>query len=118
MQRSILIIEDEAATLRYMQLALEKAGYRVLLAANGRKALEVLSKEVSAPNLIILDLMMPDMNGWQFLDSQRENSVWSNIPVIICSAYLESGRAIHPAAVVKKPIQIDELLAAVKSVLI
>ena len=67
-----------------LRRGLEKAGWRVVEAENGRRALEELAS--MAPRLILLDLMMPEMDGFEFLDEFRKNADWREIPVLVVTA--------------------------------
>lgn len=113
--KSILVVEDEPALRQTLKDVLEIQGYRVYLAANGKEGIEQLQKIAPEPCVILLDLMMPIMSGWDFLDHQRTNPLFQNIPIVICSAYEESAKAIRPAAYVPKPVKLDQLLGAVKA---
>src|SRR4051794_37746057 len=81
----VLLVEDNDATREAVSLILESDGYQVMTAANGRKALDRL-RGGARPDLILLDLMMPVMDGWQFRAEQRRDQVLADIPVIVCSA--------------------------------
>jgi CheY-like chemotaxis protein len=113
--KQILVIEDESAVSKAIQDVLEIQGYEVCVAGNGAEALELLKKSGTLPCLILLDLMMPRMNGWEFLDIQKADPELSKIPVVICSAYKESATAIKPSAVIIKPVQRNTLLQTVQS---
>jgi CheY-like chemotaxis protein len=76
----ILVVEDNAAVRRAMKALLEAAGYRVTCAANGRDALDCLMRQGELPSVILLDLSMPVMDGWQFCCRQRQDSALSLIP--------------------------------------
>ena len=81
---SILVVDDEQTDRTEMQLALEEAGWRVVVADNGQTALSRLNEgPVSA---ILLDLMMPDMDGFEFLDEIYRKEKWRDIPVIVITA--------------------------------
>jgi len=82
--RRVLVVEDDEATSRLLQRALVKQGWSVSTAANGRVALERLSE--SLPSLILLDLMMPEMDGFEFLEELRERPEASGIPVVVITA--------------------------------
>jgi two-component system chemotaxis response regulator CheY len=82
----ILIVEDDVDTLDAIAVILEDAGYDVLRAANGREALEQLNGGVARCDLILLDLLMPVMNGWDFRRKQRETPEIAGIPVLLMSA--------------------------------
>ncbi|MFD0680335.1 MULTISPECIES: response regulator [unclassified Paenibacillus] len=81
---SILVIEDDTTTSELMTKLLHKEGYRVTQAGNGRLALECMEKEV--PTLILLDLMMPEMDGFQFIEELRRQVVWSAVPIVVLTA--------------------------------
>lgn len=116
--KNVLVIEDELEVREAIRDVLELQGYNVMLAADGFEAVETiqsLKKVNRLPCMILLDLMMPKMNGWEFLDFHKSDTDISHIPVVICSAYKESAVAIKPAAVITKPIQRTSLLQAVGS---
>jgi CheY-like chemotaxis protein len=81
---AVLLVEDDPATRQMMARALEKAGWRVSEAGNGREGLERLAGE--KPRLILLDLMMPVMDGFDFLLEMRAKAEWQDIPVIVLTA--------------------------------
>jgi GAF domain-containing protein/CheY-like chemotaxis protein len=80
----ILIIEDDTRTRTMLRKRLEKQGWPVIEAENGRVALEGLAE--NAPDVILLDLMMPEMDGFQFLDHVRTDERWRSIPIIVITA--------------------------------
>ena len=80
----MLLVEDDTDTREIMARMLEKSGWQVLEAGNGREALEQLEK--LRPGLILLDLMMPVMDGFDFLLEMRANPDWRDIPVIVLTA--------------------------------
>jgi len=81
---AVLLVEDDPATREMMVRTLENADCRVSEAGNGREALDRLAREI--PQLILLDLMMPVMDGFDFLLEMRANAEWQNIPVIVLTA--------------------------------
>jgi adenylate cyclase len=81
---SILIVDDEQITRSGLKIALEHAGWRVIEADNGQIALTRLNE--ARPDAILLDLMMPEMNGFEFLDEVREHENWRDIPIIVVTA--------------------------------
>ncbi len=83
MLKKILIIEDETALLYALQSQLSIEGYRVFIADDGEKALKVLNTR--KPDLIILDIILPKLNGWEFLKIVKANAETKNIPVVIIS---------------------------------
>ena len=80
----VLIIEDDEAVRHTLRSVIERHGWSVLEAANGVIALEVMAKE--KPELIILDLIMPEMDGFEFSEEMRKNEEWRSIPVIILTS--------------------------------
>jgi two-component system, chemotaxis family, chemotaxis protein CheY len=112
--KTVLLVDDDQAILEMMRDVLEIEGYRVAVAKNGQDAITQLRTLDDKPSLIVLDLMMPILNGWEFLDFQRSQTQFSKIPIVICSAYFESAKSIKPSAVVPKPVQLEPLLSAVK----
>ena len=113
--RGVLVVDDDLAIRAFVSELLADEGYEVKTAANGREALAVLTNW--RPDVILLDLMMPEMDGWAFLASQRLNRELVCIPVIVMSAsYNLRGGAgdIAAADVVAKPFAIDQLLAKVE----
>jgi len=81
---SVLLVEDDKPTREVMARTLEKSGWTVSEAGNGREALERLAQK--KPRLILLDLMMPVMDGFDFLLEMRANADWQDIPVIVLTA--------------------------------
>jgi signal transduction histidine kinase/CheY-like chemotaxis protein len=82
--KSVMVVEDNKMTSQMIGRQLEKEGWRVLQVENGREALEMLS--VNLPGLIISDLMMPEMDGFEFIHELRQNPLWRSIPVIVVTA--------------------------------
>jgi adenylate cyclase len=81
----VLVVEDDASALRVIRLTIEKMGLAVAEAADGRQALAWLSNH-SAPAMILLDLMMPEMDGFEVLDTLAAHEEWRDIPVIVLTA--------------------------------
>jgi len=111
--RKILVVEDDEDIRNMLMLALEIEGYSTVGAANGKEGLDLLPK-MSGPCLILLDLMMPVMNGWEFLQAKRKDNVVSVIPVVIVSAFTDQAEGEEVDGVLKKPIDFDALLRCVK----
>jgi DNA-binding response OmpR family regulator len=115
-ERHILVVEDESPIRRVLADVLGDAGYAVLQAADGVEALRKLRS--SRPDLIVLDLMMPGMSGWQFLEHSRKQLERWSIPVVILSAI--EGKGDYPATLgvgawMTKPIDVDKLIASVEA---
>lgn len=110
---TVFIIEDDVDTRDMLSRFLELEGYKVEAAANGRQALDRLSNGTTAC-VIVLDLMMPVMDGWEFRRRQVEDARLKDIPTIVVSA---AGRdrlsKINASAYLSKPVDMDELLQQV-----
>jgi CheY-like chemotaxis protein len=109
----ILIIEDEDVIRETFQLFLELEGYVVLTAGNGREGLEQLRK-MTRPCLILLDLMMPVMNGEEFLKAKTTEESMSSIPVCVVSGAANIPDLPGVAACVPKPVSAESLLDLVR----
>ncbi len=113
----ILVVEDETDARDAIATMLEDAGYEVLQAANGREALRELGDRNGRCDLILLDLMMPVMNGWDFRRKQRETLEFAATPVVLMSAgaHLAIVRAeLNAAGHITKPVELSDLLDAVR----
>src|SRR5438552_5608231 len=110
----VLIVEDDADLREMMAQLLSLEGFRATAVANGREALEYLH-EADVPQLILLDLMMPVMDGWEFRRKQQADPALASVPVIVLSA-LDLARAanLDATAFLKKPLDFDHLLALVR----
>lgn len=110
---SVLIVEDDRDTREMLGRFLELEGFEVQTAANGELALKVLQDE--HPSVIILDLMMPVMNGWQFRVAQQSDPNLSKIPVVVVTAagVREDIPAINADGWLSKPVDFDRLLATI-----
>jgi len=112
----ILVVEDQPAMQRNMRMGLEMAGYEVVTAADGREALTVLDEKPI--DLILADVAMPRMNGYQLYEELRKNNGWALIPFVFVSARaLDSdvryGKALGVDDYLVKPFQLEDLLAIV-----
>jgi CheY-like chemotaxis protein len=118
MAKLILIVEDDHDVAQSVAEVLEASGYGTGIAANGREALDYLQQH-EHPDLILLDMMMPVMDGWQFREEQRKLPVVGSIPVVIVTADGNArgkAAAIQAAGLVAKPVTIDGLLNEVERV--
>jgi CheY-like chemotaxis protein len=113
----ILIVDDEPEIRFLISELLRDEGYTVAQAANGREALIYLQTATPLPCVILLDLMMPLMNGWEFLRVRQGNRVLQALPVVLISAYRELAEAavgLGVQAALAKPFDQDRLLASVQ----
>ncbi len=115
----ILIVDDNP---KYLQEALPMYGYDVIVAKDGVEALNILSKDYASINLILLDVMMPNMDGWDTLKAIRNNKNTKYIPVIMITAVSEehkivSGLKIGADDYIVKPFVLPNLLARIEAIL-
>lgn len=114
---SILIIEDDEAIRETLASVLEDEGYLVQCAAHGREALQQLRTATQLPCLILLDLMMPIMSGWDFRAEQLRDPTLAGIPVIVLSADHEvqaMASEVRAQGYLAKPMDLTELVDAVR----
>lgn len=113
----ILVVEDDPDQRSAIVLMLESEGYTVLTAASGVEALEVLDAG-TMPCMILLDLMMPEMDGVQFRMEQLKRGAQARIPVVVTSAFGQMTRAkyLQVADYLRKPVDLDHLLTVVERV--
>jgi len=81
---NILVVDDDPDILQLTRMTLERAGFTVNIAAGGLQALEYLRSE--KPDLVILDVMMPEISGWEVLDFLKNNEATSTVPVLLMTA--------------------------------
>jgi len=111
----ILVVDDDPDLRVALGEILTDAGYEVGSAADGRQALEIL-RAGPKPDLILLDLMMPVMNGWQFLAQRAKEPAIAQIPVVAISAvgaFVQQVEPIEAAAFLRKPVALGDLLETV-----
>jgi CheY-like chemotaxis protein len=117
-QRAILIVDDDSDVRSALSELLEEEGFSVEAAPNGQEALARLRTGKLHPAVILLDLMMPGMDGWDFRSEQMRDPRLADVPVVIVSASGFSRESIRtqfrPAAYVEKPIEKDVLLGAIR----
>ncbi len=110
--RSILLVEDDEIVRRAMQMVLEWEGYPVDCVTNGQEALDFL-RAGHRPSLILLDVMMPVLDGEQFRRQQKRDPDLASIPVIVVSATSQAA-TVDAVCHVRKPFEVEELLTAIR----
>jgi CheY-like chemotaxis protein len=113
-QKTVLLVEDDPDIRDIVQDVLEAEGYDVVPASHGRQALEFLTgaSEEERPDLVILDMMMPLVDGRHVLEAIRNNKALSQVPVVVMSAVAHEKPA-GAAAFLRKPFSLDTLFDAV-----
>ena len=117
MKTKILVVEDELSQREALAEVLSRLGYEVQCAANGSEALELMRHSESLPGLILLDLMMPVMDGWEFRAEQRRDQTLAEVPVVVLSALDDTAQRVvqdGAAAFLSKPLHWQALLPVVE----
>ena len=121
MKRRLLYIEDEQEMIELVKLILARRGFEVIGAIGGREGLEAVRRLL--PDMVLLDLMMPDMDGWDVYQQMKADAATQKIPVIVVTAKAQSidkVLGLHIAKVddyISKPFSPDELVESVEKVL-
>ena len=119
MKKKILIVDDEEDILHFLELVLREKGYEVGTAMNGQDALT--KAQIEKPDLVLLDIMMPQMDGWEVLKLLRVDDETANIPVAMLSARTEAKdrvQGLQEGAIdyICKPFSLAELLAKIETI--
>jgi len=117
MSKCVLLVEDELVVSEIAKRKLEERGYRVMLAHDGEEALEALKQQI--PDLILLDVQMPRMNGYTFVMEKGKVPEYDPIPVVVLTAYGEMEPLFKRHGVrsyLLKPLKLQDLLDKVASI--
>ncbi len=109
----VLVVEDDPHIREAMRELLEIEGYTVVEAANGSEALARVRDCEGEPCLILLDLMMPVMDGWEFLSVVRDDGALAGIPIAVVSAVVDKARLPEGTQYLRKPVDMETLLHTV-----
>jgi len=117
MSHTILIADDEPNIVISLEYLLEQAGYRVLIARDGQEAIDNLQRE--QPDLVLLDVMMPRLSGYDVCQKIRENPAWRHIRIVMLTAKgreveVHKGLALGADTYITKPFSTQELLAQIR----
>ncbi|MBC7861226.1 MAG: response regulator [Burkholderiaceae bacterium] len=120
MTKKILIADDEPNIVMSLEFLMEQSGYQVAVARDGEEALQLMAR--FAPDLVLLDVMMPLRNGYEVCQSIRENPAWDKVKVLMLSAKgrdleISQGLALGADAYVTKPFSTKALIAQVRELL-
>ena len=116
MSRPLLVVDDDADLREALEEVLRDAGHEVLGASNGKHALEVLGTMPVLPGLVLLDMMMPVLDGGGFARAMRQVPQWRDIPVLVFSASANARQVaeeIGACGHLRKPVDVDTLVDAV-----
>jgi len=111
--KRILVVEDDPITSGAVKMVLEWEGYRVDCAVNGREALDHLRQSEEKPDLILLDMLMPVLDGQQFREEQKRDPVINSIPVVVVSA-ADTASSLDACGYIHKPFLPEELLETIR----
>jgi CheY-like chemotaxis protein len=112
-EKSILVIDDEPDIRLLLADILKMLGYSVRVAANGKEALDNI-RTLGVPSMIVLDLMMPIMDGYEFWAEQHRDPTMADVPVIVITAGPGVQRAdVKPFGVIGKPIKLPQLFSLI-----
>jgi two-component system chemotaxis response regulator CheY len=111
--KTILLVEDDHDTRVSIRQNLEAMGYFVFTAANGEQGLETL-RRIKPPCLILLDVVMPLMNGQEFIEAIESDPDLHVIPVVVVSAFPDQAKNIIAKSFIQKPIDLKALIATVQ----
>ena len=121
--KKIMLVDDEEDQVFSIKTALENkygAEYKIISASNGNECLELL-KNNEIPNLILLDIMMPEMSGWEVFDKLKDNQSWKNIPVVFLTArtdrFAKNAGELLADTYIEKPVDIKELTEQIDKIL-
>lgn len=112
----LLVVDDDPVIRSGLKLLLESEGYQVHGASNGREALTLLQRFSQSPCIILLDLMMPVMDGLEFRRLQLQDPAFAHVPVIMITGKEVPGNIeeLRPLTVLRKPFRADAVLALVE----
>ena len=117
--KTIFIVEDEESSANLAKIILEQEGYRVLIASTGQEAIDSLKQFQELPNLVLLDILLPKINGIEVCKWIRNQQRFENIPIIIFTALVQEEDRIEGLNAganeyITKPFSIDKLLDIIK----
>jgi DNA-binding response OmpR family regulator len=121
MSKKIMVVDDEPDILTTVGQMLEMNGYEVIRVADGKECIKKLTESTTNPDLIVLDIMMPEVSGWDVAAKIKENPKWNNIPIVFLTAKGDAmsigmgGMASEDYIV--KPFDVKDLIIRIKKIL-
>jgi CheY-like chemotaxis protein len=113
----VLVAEDDHEIREALQALLEEVGYRVVTAADGKQALALLRQLLGSsdfPAVLLLDMMMPVMNGWELLAELQKDTSLCSLPVVVVSAFADQVPKTGVHKRLRKPVEVKQLLRALE----
>jgi len=121
MNKKIMIVDDDPDILTSVRALFEKEGYGVICADGGKECLKILDDDNEKPDIILLDIMMPDISGWDVFIKIRQKSSCKEIPIIFLTAktdkYSQGFGKFSAEDYITKPFEIEELLTKINKIL-
>ena len=119
-ENSILVVDDEEDTVELARMVLEYEGYRVFSASNGEEAIQFLNENTEKPDLVLLDVLMPKVNGLEVCKWIKGHETFKKIPVLLFTAKVGkkdriAGEEAGADAYINKPFSADDLLSLIKT---
>ncbi len=120
MKHKILVVDDDPYILMSLEFLMKKSGYEVHVARNGTEALDIIARQI--PDLILLDIMMPDVDGYAICERVKKSAEWKHIKIVFLSAKtreadIQKGYDLGASLYVSKPFSTKELVKSVKELL-
>lgn len=113
MKQTLLVVDDDEDLREMLKDALERRGFHVVTAGNGMEALAALDR-IEQLGVVLLDLIMPEMNGWEFFDALRARAGYEKTPVIVTTSAASRAPA-NVTRVLQKPLSLDRVVAEVQA---
>lgn len=110
LKKTVLLIDDSIDIREAFQILMEMEGFNVVTLESAKAGLDYLSKPENAPDIVILDLTMPEMDGHEFLKVRTERQIAMNIPILVFSAHRQTEVLPGTVGWAKKPVDIDNLI--------
>jgi Response regulators consisting of a CheY-like receiver domain and a winged-helix DNA-binding domain len=116
----VMVIEDNAALRESIALELEMRGYKIITAADGRQALDYLFAAERAPDIVVSDISMPNLDGYKLLEMFREDARWQGTPFIFLTAlstpnFIRLGKELGVDDYLTKPFETEDLVVAIEN---
>jgi len=121
MSKKIMVVDDEPDILTTVGQMLEMSGYEVIRAPDGKECLRILNESTTYPDLIVLDIMMPDISGWDVAAKLKENPEWNNIPIVFLTAKGDTMSigmgGMASVDYIVKPFDVKDLIIRIQKIL-
>jgi len=121
MSKKIMVVDDEPDILSTVGQMLEMSGFDVIRATDGKECLKIMDETSNYPDLIVLDIMMPDVSGWDVAAKLKENPEWNRIPIVFLTAKGDTMSigmgGMASVDYIVKPFDVKDLIIRIKKIL-